>query len=86
MAGKSRNTRTNARDASAFVEAVYRLAEAMDEPLRDAQHTLNLLSLVDPKDGRDLEAIAFVATKGSAQLESVRSKLRQIFELCSKRA
>jgi hypothetical protein len=84
MTRKKRNARTNARDVSAFVEAAYRLAEAMEKPLRDAQHTLNLLSLVDPKDGRDLEAIAFVATKGSVQLESVRSKLRQIFELCSK--
>ena len=85
MARKSRSARANTRDTSAFVEATYSLAEAMEEPLRDAQHTLNLLSLVDPKDGRDLEAIAFVATKGSAQLESARSKLRQIFELCSKR-
>jgi hypothetical protein len=84
MTGKSKNARTKARDVITFVESIYRLVEAMEEPLRDAQHTLNLLSLADPKDGRDLEAIAFVATKGSAQLESVRSKLRQIFELCSK--
>jgi hypothetical protein len=81
MAKKSNRSRAQVHKFDALSEAVFRLANDIEEPLREAIHLVHVLSLLDTKDDEH-EAIAFVANRAETLLKSAKEPLLRIFSVC----
>ena len=85
MATKPKRLRSKARGNNKLSGNIFRLVSEMEDPLREATQLVHLLSLVDPKEGDDLESIAFVATKAQGYLMCLNNTLRNLFSVTRRR-
>lgn len=69
--------------AETLRDSVFQIASEMEEPLRHALQMVRLVSLVDPQDDEDKEAIGFVAHEACARLKTVSERLRDLFAACN---
>lgn len=75
--------RRKAPQAELLRDSVLQLTSEMEEPLRHALQMVRLISLVDPQDDDDKEAIGYVAHEAATKLHAVSSRLRDLFAACT---
>lgn len=78
---RSRLTARNSGNDS-FRDSVFVPISETEEPLLEATHLVNTLSILDPKECDDLESIGFVATKAGIRLKELRKIIRKLFVVC----
>jgi hypothetical protein len=81
----ARKSRPPARGCEALRKTVSRLAGEMEEPLLEALHLVQVLSLIEAAPDEDNESIGFVATKAAARLRAVNASMRDLFDACKTR-